>query len=86
MKNLQDIIPDRKITKLPNVEFAGIQYEEYNVETPVWSDQIQTLLENGYMVFACGGNHVVVNKALNPSPHALHQNKQFWRALNEALS
>ena len=84
-RNLQDIIPDREIVKLKNQEFAGIEYEQWRIGVPVWGDQVETLLENGYMVSIMTEGEVIVNKPLPMSPQALRQNKQFWNSLNEAL-
>ena len=86
MKNIQDIIPDREIIKMQNEEFAGIKYESWEVETPVWSDQVETLLENGFMVSMIKPNIVTVNKPMNISCSDLSSNKQFWRDLNEAVN
>ena len=85
MKNLQDIIPDREIIKMQNQEFAGIEYEQWNISLPVFSDQVETLLENGFMVSMLEDNHVTINKQLNPSPEKLHQNKQFWNTLKTTI-
>ncbi len=84
-KNLQDIIPDREIVKLKNQEFAGLEYEQWRIGIPVWGDQIEDLLENGYTVAVLSEGEVIVNKQLNPSPEKLRQNKQFWDSLNKAL-
>lgn len=84
-KNVQDIIPDREIIKMKNVEFAGLEYEEWRVEHPVFSDQIETLLENGYMVSTNHKGELIVMKQLNPSPVQLQQNKYFWNRLTEAI-
>jgi len=86
MKNLQDIIPDREIVKLNNQEFAGLEYEQWRVEVPIFNDQVETLLENGYMLSIMFRGEVIVNRLLNPSPDALKQNKQFWNNLSEALN
>jgi len=85
LKNIYDIIPDRKIIKLKNQEFAGLKYEQWSVEVPIFGDQVETLLENGYMLSIMGDGEVIINKQLNPSPEELRFNKQFWNNLNEAL-
>lgn len=83
--NLQDIIPDREIVKMKNQEFAGIEYEQWRVAIPIFSDQIETLLENGFMVSILSKGEVTVTKQLNPSPRNLQQNKQFWKTLKNTL-
>ncbi len=84
-RNLQDIIPDREIVKLKNQEFAGIEYEQWRIGVPVWGDQVEDLLENGYMVSIMTEGEVIVNKQLPTSPDNLRMNKQFWNSLNKAL-
>jgi hypothetical protein len=81
MKYLRDIIPDRRIIQCKNQEFAGLEYEEWKVGLPVFSDQIETLLENGCMVSIISDGIVTVDKQLNPSPQKLQENKHFWREL-----
>ncbi len=83
--NIQDIIPDRTIIKMKNEEFAGITYESYNVSLPIFSDQVERLLENGYMVSMLREGHVHVNKQTNTSPAKLRENKNFWNEFNEAI-
>ena len=85
VKNIQDIIPDREIVKLKNQEFAGIEYEEWRVGVPIWGDQVETLLENGYMLSIQSEGEVIVNKQLPTSPENLRMNKEFWNSLNRAL-
>jgi len=85
VKNIQDIIPDREIVKLKNQEFAGLEYEHWRIGVPIWGDQVETLLENGYMLSIMSEGEVIVNRLLNPSPEALKQNKEFWNGLNKAL-
>lgn len=80
---LQDIIPDRKIVKLKNLSFGGLEYENYRVEPPIWADQIETLLENGFIIFIGGDGKVFINKLISPSPDQLSQNKHFLRMLNQ---
>lgn len=84
-RNIQDIIPDREIIKMQNQEFAGLEYEVWNVSLPVFGDQIQTLLEHGFDVSMLEENKVHVTKQLNPSPEKLHENRMFWKELKEAL-
>ena len=84
-RNLQDIIPDRDIVKLKNQEFAGIEYEQWRIGVPIWGDQVEDLLENGYMLSIMTEGEVIVNKPTNTSPEKLRQNKQFWNNLNKAL-
>jgi len=86
MTNLQDIIPDREIIKLQNEECLGLVYESWVVAHPVFSDQVETLLEKGFMVSTSIKGELIVNKQLNPSPEKLHENKQFWRTLHKTLS
>jgi hypothetical protein len=84
--NIQDIIPDREIIKMKNDEFAGIEYETWHVQLPLYGDRIETLLENGFLVSVIYQNCVTVSKALNPSPEKLHENKMFWNELKSALN
>lgn len=84
-KNIQDIIPDREIVKLKNQEFAGIEYEQWRIGVPIWGDQIEDLLENGYMVSVMSEGEVIVNKQTNTSPKKIRENKEFWNSLNNAL-
>lgn len=86
VKNIQDIIPDREVVKLKNQEFAGLEYEQWRIGIPIFSDQVETLLENGYMLSIMSKGEVIVNRLLNPSPDALKQNKEFWNNLGEALN
>ena len=85
VKNIQDIIPDREIVKLKNQEFAGLEYEQWRVGIPVWGDQVETLLENGYMLSIMSEGEVIVNRLLNPSPEALKQNKEFWKSFERLI-
>ncbi len=85
VKNIQDIIPDREIVKLQNQEFEGIEYVQWRIGVQGWGDQVEDLLENGYMLSIMSEGEVIVNKQLNTSPEALRQNKQFWNNLNKAL-
>lgn len=85
MKNIQDIIPDRKIIKMKNQGFAGIDYEEWSVSLPIFGDQVETLLENGYSVSILEESYITVTKPLNPSPEKLQQNKAFWNELKTTL-
>ena len=85
MKTLRDIIPDREIIQHQNEEFAGIEYECYVVDTPVYGDQVETLLENGFMVSILNDGKVTINKQLNPSPEKLQENKRFWRNFIEVI-
>lgn len=86
MQNIQDIIPDREIIKMKNEEFAGIQYETWHVSLPVYGDQIEKLLESGFLVSVVYVNCVTVSKALNPSPEKLHKNKHFWNELEKGIT
>lgn len=85
MRNIQDIIPDREIIKMQNEEFAGLEYEVWNVQIPLFGDRIETLLENGFMVSMLESDKVNVCKQLNPSPEKLYENKQFWNELKTTL-
>jgi len=70
---------------MKNEELFGLEYESWNVSLPIFSDQIETLLENGYMVSMLYPNTIHVSKQLNPSPTNLQQNKRFWNRLEEVL-
>lgn len=83
MKNIQDIIPDREIIKMKNEEFAGIEYEVWNVQIPLFGDRVQTLLENGFDVSMLESDKVNVVRKITPSPEKLHENKQFWKKLTD---
>ncbi len=85
MKNIQDIITCREITKLSNQELFGLEYECWNVSLPVWGDQVETLLENGYMVSMLNDGMITINKQLNPSPKKVQENKNFWRELEQQI-
>jgi len=85
VKNIQDIIPDREIVKLKNQEFAGLEYEQWRIGVPIWGDQVETLLENGYMLSIMTEGEVIVNRLLTTSPKKLRENKEFWNSLNKAL-
>lgn len=83
--HLQSILKDRKIQEKPIQEFAGIQYQTWTVEPNLWADQIETLLENGFMV-SIHGLVVTINKQLPSSPQQLKANKDFWRELKKVLT
>ena len=83
--NIQDILPDREIIKMQNQNFAGLEYERWRVSTPLFSDETESLIENGFMVSVFHNGEVFVHKQLNPSPTQLRENKQFWCALNKEL-
>lgn len=85
MKNLQDIIPDREIVKMKNIDFWGIEYYSWRVAHPVYSDQVEELLENGYMVSTDYDGNFMVNKQLHPSPTDIQLNKRIWRNLSETI-
>ena len=51
MKNLQDIIKDRAIIKLPDVSFGGLHYNQWQIEPTIFSDQVEELLENGFSLW-----------------------------------
>jgi len=84
--NIQDIIPDREIIKMENMEFAGIHYEAWNVSLPLFGDTIEKLLEHGFIVSMLEPYKVNVCRQLNPSPENLSENKEFWRSLTRILS
>lgn len=85
MKNLQDIIKDREIVKLENDEFANLTYEKWRVGHPIFADQIETLLENGFMCSTGYEGEFFVQRQLNPSPTQIMDNKKFWRGLDVLL-
>ena len=85
MKNIQDIIPDREIIKMKNSEFEGIEYESWNVGLPIFSDQMERLLENGFMVSVLDKGFVHVDKQLTPSPTNLRENKEFWNEFRKTV-
>ena len=85
MKNIRDIIPDREIIKHRNMKFAGREYECWKVSTPVWADQVESLLENGYMVSMLEDGIVTIDRQLNASPEDISSNKNFWRKLSQTL-
>ncbi len=84
-RNLQDIIKDREITQLPKQELLGISYDSWEVKPPLFGDQVETLLENGYMVSMLKNGKINIEFELTPSPEQLRGNKIFWRSLSEAL-
>ena len=83
--NIEDIIRDREITRLPNQELLGISYECWEVDPPVYADQVEKLLENGYMVSMLKNGTINIEFELTPSPEQLRENKRFWNDLTEAL-
>jgi len=85
-RNLQDIIRDREIIKIHNQEFQGIHYEQWNVSLPIFSDQIEDLLKNGFIVSVLEKDKVNICRKLNSSPDQIEQNKQFCRSLESALN
>ena len=85
MKNIQDIIPDREIIKQDNLTFAGLDYEVWKVEPPIFSDQVEQLLENRFMLFIDDRREIFVERLINSSPDVIMQNKKFWRKVNEVL-
>ena len=84
-KNIQDIIGSEHLTKREMEEFAGLQYDTWMVKPPIFSDQVETLLENGYMISFMSSYAIVINKKLNASPESITSNKKFWRELSEAI-
>lgn len=84
-RNIEDIIKDRRIIYLPDIELLGISYKCWEVEAPVYGDQIETLLENGYMVSMLKNGTINIEFELTPSPEQLRENKRFWNDLNEAI-
>lgn len=85
MKNLQDIIPCRIIHDAPRQEFAGIQYEEWEVLPPLWGDEVEKLLVEGYDVSMLSNGKINISKRLTPTPEKLRENKQFWSDLGKAI-
>ena len=81
---LRSILKDRKIQEKPTLEFAGLQYQTWTVEPNLFSDQVETLLENGFML-SIQGLVVTINKQLPSSPQQLKINKDFWRDFNGAI-
>ena len=70
---------------MKNIDFWGMEYNSWRVQHPVYSDQVETLLENGYLVSTDYDGNFIVNKQLHPSPTDLQQNKRIWRSLFSAL-
>jgi len=85
IKNIQDIIRDREIIKMKNLEFLGLEYEEWNVSLPVFGDQVESLLEHGFSVSILDDGFITVTRIINPSPQKLQENKRFWRCLSEII-
>lgn len=85
MKNIQDIIPDREIVQQKPQEFMGISYNVWRVGIPIFSDQVEKLLESGYHLFISGLGHVFVIRQLNPSPEQLRENREFWHNLTNRI-
>ena len=83
-KDIYEVVPDREIRRQKTVEVLGEHYEQWIIDGNVWGDQVENLLENGFMVSML--NHeVVVNRALPISPEQKMENKKFWRALEKAI-
>ncbi len=84
-RTLQDILKDREITELDPQELLGIHYKCWSVKPPLFGDQVETLLENGYMVSMQKNGEINIDIELTPSPEQLRENKRFWNDLTEAL-
>ena len=85
-KNIQDIIRDREIIELEIIEFVGLSYRQWEVQPPIYGDQVESLLENGFMLWIDDERRIIVQKPINPSPEQVMQNKFFWRRLGESLN
>ena len=70
---------------MQNDEFAGLTYAHWKVSLPIFSDQVETLLENGFMVSMLNTKFVTINKKLNTSPEKLRENKHFWTEFKNSL-
>lgn len=84
--NIQDIIPDREIIKLQNEEMFGFVYEMWSVGLPVYADQVERLVENGYLVAMLHENYITISKQLNPSPNDLSNNKRILNNIFKVFS
>lgn len=83
-KEVVEIIKDREIKRLDSIECLGIHYEQWEIIGNVWSDQVETLLENGYQVAFLDGK-VNISRELPISPEQKMENKRFWRELGETI-
>jgi len=84
-KNIQDVVKDRTIIKMQNQRFASLDYEFWEVELPVYSDVVESLLENGFLVSMVKPNRVLVARRISASPKQIQENKNFWRDLTKEL-
>lgn len=84
-KELHEIIKDRIITKLSDVSFGGLNYEQWQLEPTIFSDQVESLLENGFSLWIDSNHTVLVNKLKEASPMQIQQNKHFLRTLQQAI-
>lgn len=82
---LHSILKDIKIQEKKKEECLGLEYQTWIVEPRIWSDQIQTLLENGFMV-SIDGLVVTISKQLPSSPDQIRTNKQVWKEIGDALN
>lgn len=78
---LRSILKDRTVKEETTEEFAGIKYQTWVVEPNIWADQVERLLENGFML-SIHGLVVRISKQLPSSPEQIRINKQFWTELN----
>jgi len=83
--NIQDIIGSEHLEQREDEEFAGLRYSSWNVVPPLFSDQIESLLENGFMVSIMTEGIVVINQPQDAPPEMIMSNKKFWRELSEAI-
>ena len=84
--NIKNILSDKEIIRMKNQNFWGIDYEIWTVQIPLFENQVETLLEEGFMVSMEESDKVTIRKRINPSPEQLRENKHIIEQIMDELS
>lgn len=82
-KKIDEILLDREIIPLDVAESLGETFLQWEIKGVIWSDMVEDLLENGYMImFDTDDNKAIVSKSFGEqSPEQISKRKDFFRRL-----
>lgn len=78
---------DKEIIPLDVVESLGEVFLQWEIKGIIWSDMVEDLLENGYMImFDTNDGKAIVSKSFGEqSPELIMQRKDFFRRLTKVI-
>ena len=86
MKELNQIIKDREITRVDDVDFLNQKYWQYEIQKPIFTDQVESLLEEGYLLMIDNDGKVIVSKKISiDTPEVIQESKRFFRELDKVI-